>query len=263
MNHSPKKSWKWTVAVLLLIGLWHELAPAVHAAPILQLYVEGATYDNASESWVFNDPNATSIRLWTIGNVAGPGGHGPISNVRLAVVYSAVEAGIQLHLDPSTTKGLGGFVDPSTPAVPTLLQTQTNGSIRPLLSDGSPLAPHGTYVSTSHWQEFALGDFTLTDSPIADFITSFPTAPSQTRGQINVYEIVVSGGTGNLVNLHFDLYDSVEQGNSRTRAVFAPFSHDAKTLTGVAPEPSSLALALTGLVGWGVARWRGRKCPEQ
>ena len=50
------------------------------AVPTLQVYLEGATYDTATETWVadIGDP----LRLWVIGNV---GSHGTISNVRLAV----------------------------------------------------------------------------------------------------------------------------------------------------------------------------------
>src|SRR5688500_15939669 len=54
------------------------------AVPVLQLYVEGATYDG-TETWTETGPNP--CRLWVIGNVAGPGGKGVLNNVRLSAVY--------------------------------------------------------------------------------------------------------------------------------------------------------------------------------
>ena len=52
------------------------LATAVHAEPILQLYVEGATYEDDHESWVFDATATNPIRLWVIGNLDGGGGKG-------------------------------------------------------------------------------------------------------------------------------------------------------------------------------------------
>src|SRR3546814_10164813 len=57
-------------------------APA-RAVPLLQLYIEGATYNVATETWELLRPIDQPLRLWTIGNVAGPGGTGTLSAVRL------------------------------------------------------------------------------------------------------------------------------------------------------------------------------------
>lgn len=224
---------------IAVLGCGLASAP-VQAIPLLQLYAEGATYDGASESWVLD--GAGIVRLWAIGNVAGEGSKGPISNVRLSVAYEAVP-GVTIALTPSQTMGFGGFTDPSiSPSAP-LIQTRTDGSV-PLLSGGSALPSHGEYGPGIWWQEFALGDFTLTDSPMADFINALP-APGTGMGQISVYEVAVTG----IGKVHFDLYDSVQAGN-KAKATFAPFSHDATLV----PEPSAVGLLVLGLLALGFAR---------
>lgn len=247
-------SFKKSIVLGSVAGAMLGLSNAANAIPILQLYIEGSTYDEASESWIINTDFSSPITLWAIGNVAGEGGKGTIYDVKLAVAYDAGQTPA-ISLTSSTTGGLGGFTDPSTPSAPTYVQTVTDGST-PIMGDGNPLASHGEYGAGTWWQEFALGDFNLTDSPIADFINAFPTAGGANEGQINVYEINVTGAT----TVHFDLYDHVQsttRGQTRTTYTFAPFSHDAGSdcCTEVS-EPDSFALLGLGLLGLIFARRR-------
>jgi len=231
------------------------------AIPLLQVYLEGADYDSDTETWVLTPEGSSSgvpFRLWTIGNVNGPGGADgdPILDAKIAIAYSTEDASpnLQITLTPSTTGGFGGFVDPSTPANPFLLQTVTDGST-PVLNGGRSLPPHGVYGPGVTWQEWAIGDFDLTDSPVADFISVFPEAPAATQGQINVYEVSVLNGSG--LTMHFDLYNHVE---GARKGKFAPFSHTADGDANIIPEPSTLAVwsFLSGL-GLLVGARRGRR----
>lgn len=227
--------------ITALVFLLAVAAPA-WAVPVLQIYIEGAVYDQDQESWTLTGGGGP-VRLWTIGNVSGPGGAGTINDVRLSIAYAAGTEPVTITLTPSTTGGYGGFFDPSTPGAPTYLQTVTDGS-SPLLSDNSPLPAHGIYGTGTVWQEYLLGHFTLSDSPIADFIDTFPTAPANGQGQINVYEVTVSG----TAEVHFDLYDSVASSN---HARFAPFSHDgggAGGGGGQVPQPGTAWLLGAGVL---------------
>jgi len=254
-----------TLVGLILIG-----QGTAYAIPILQLYVEGAVYDATTESWVWY-PGLTDgpPRLWAIGNTGGEGGKGDILNVKLAVAYSAQYPGLEVFLSPSTTGGYGGFTDPSVPDDPIQngnpddpdsswpIQTNlgpfiegttevTNGGV-PMLSNGKALPTHGIYYGEDTlWQEFLLGDFTLRDSPIADFIDALPTSGGENEGQINVYQVSVTAWSEAV--LHFDLYDAIEGHN---RARFAPFSHDVE----ISPEPASFVVWFLIGLSWAGSAW--------
>ncbi len=222
------------------------ICPAtVQAIPLLQLYIEGSLYDTTDESWIMSSQTDT-IRVWTIGNVSAQGGKGPISDVRMSIAYSTNQQPT-FAITSSSTNNFGSYHDPSVPDSPTLLTPEP-------VSDGSnpqtgnkTLPQHGIYGSETSWIEYALGDFTRTDSQISNFIDTFPTAPEYNGGQINVYEISINGlSVGDMV--HFDLYGKIKQ-----KSIFAPFSHDAAFSPIMAsspepvPEPATFALMIIGL----------------
>ncbi len=231
------------------------LPTIAQAEPILQLYVEGGSYDADTQTWVVSTAQGQSTTVWVIGNVGGNGGQGTISDVNLAVAYDHGTTTPAITLT-STTTGSSSFVDNSTSAAATLTQTVTNGSA-PTLANGASLAGHGIYGAGTDWQEFSLGNFTLRDSPIADFQNAFPTTNGALVGQINAYDITFSG-TG---TFHLDAYGAIRNGR---QVRFAPFSHDAEiTSTHAVPElaggatgGSALALLLGSVMLVGTRRRR-------
>jgi hypothetical protein len=219
-----------------------------HAIPLLQIYVEDATYDTTHESWVFGNANGDPIRLWVIGNTKGPGSKGTIKDVKLAITYADLtqDKDATVNVTKSNTDGYGGYSDPSDSLDPVWKQYDQDGDI-PLMGDGKPISRHGVYGEGWEWQEFALGDFYLADSPIGDFIGDFPKPSANEKlAQINVYEIDI---VGDITEVHFDAYDHVQSGN-KAKYIFAPYSHDAGTgVNESVPVPTTLALVGLGLAG--------------
>jgi len=263
--------WARRLGVLAVAGaLAVSVAPTpARAIPALQLYIEGATYDPTTQSWLFVGDTG---KLWVLGNV---GQFGPISNVWLTAAFPSGLTGEIVLAETTATSGmLPPPGDPSVSPVPQRVAEPssalspsrgdpcgnhgTNGTI-PCLGDGSKLPNHGEYGPGIQWLEFALGSFTRTDSPIGDFIDSFPTT-FPTTGQINAYAFTIRGfPAGTLI--HFDAFDGIQSGNKGTiRSVFAPFSHDALDQPeGRVPGPATLLVVSFGLVGLAVSRGRGRR----
>lgn len=192
----------------LLLGLSLVLvAGSAHAVPVLQIYIEGATYDTETETWVVSDPE---FDLWVIGNVDA---HGPILGVKLTASFFGVSG--TMTLTPTTTTLI---TDPSTPAAP-VVSLMGTGS-HPVLPD------HGIFndPTLAGWTDYALGDMSLMDSPVADFNGSevFPTTFPNT-GQVNVYHVVMEGWT----KVHFDAHgETVDSSTGKKSYWKSPFSHD-------------------------------------
>lgn len=206
--------------ILLAVTALTFIATQALAIPTLQLYIPGATYDDADETWVIS---SNQFELWVIGD----GKAMPIEDVYLAAAYATGETG-SIALTP-----VGGS---------TALAVSLSGGddTVPLMGDGSPLPSHGIYGPGTSWFSYFLGDFTSDAETIYDYTTG--TAGTGT-GQINKYNVDVTGYSS---GLHFDAYDHVAAGN-HTKHVFAPNSHDAGS-TNPVPEPGTVMLLGAGFL---------------
>ena len=224
------------------------LVSSAFAIPELQIYIEGATYNSTSETWA---TSAGSFKLWVAGNV---GQKGAIDNVKLSAAVATGEFG-SISLIPTMTSLL---TDPSTPGAPGYNGLSVDGAV-PITGDGSPLPTHGIYGPGTSFYEWSLGNFTLTDSPLGDFSVIYPSTFPKS-GQINAYTVAVTGYS----LVHFDAYDhytTIQRGRGPHAGevtfhyLKAPFSHDAEAnLPAVVPEPTTILLLSSGLIGLGA--WR-------
>lgn len=233
-------------------------APAM-AIPTLQVYIEGASYEAESETWLTSNGDFT---LWVVGsfNVGES-----ILDVRLSAAYAHGDMGTIVFTPTAANNATFGTTDTNEGFVPSLqyvadgtapvdLDGDGDIDVTPVQSDGTNLPNHGAFGSGTDWKQWQLGDMlNATETYIADFQAPFaPGDPmSSHQGQILAYNVSVSGFSAGIT---FDAFNHVEPARM-SGSVFAPFSHNA----GVIPEPTSMTLLGLGLTGWAIAFRRRRK----
>jgi len=223
------------------------------AIPDLQLYVEGAQYEASTQTWVTTSNN---FKLWVIGDVENTT-HGAavtpgIFDVHIAAAFLTGEVGT-ITLTATTTSLL---TDPSIAAAAVYHPGLGADGTIPKMDDGSTLPQHGIYGPGTSWNQYDIGDFTLMDSPIGDFINAYPTTFPD-LGQINVYDVSITGYS----MVHFDAYNHI-QAKRKIMSLNAPFSHDSEGTPNV-PEPASLLLLGLGMGGSALLGLRRRVKRDQ
>lgn len=228
---------KFLLTALFVIAL----ASTSFAFPELQLYIDGATYDAGSETWI---TDASSLDLYVISNM-------DLDNVLISIALDKTEFTEFDNPDGIASANIGG----------TYLNDWTWGdaplaTVDPDLPGDGDLAGHGIYPSW--YAEFNAGNFRVADGggigdvqpdafgdhfdPSAGYLD--PQNANQ-LGEIKKFSVDLAGA----FSFHFDAYSLNPDGSI---AHFAPFSHDAGSTH--TPEPATMLLFGLGLAGAGVYR---------
>lgn len=186
----------------ILIAAIVLVIPALaHATPVLQVWMPGATYNDATESWDFTPADGTAI---VVVMAALPAGEA-LTDVTLAVAYDSSNQNPNITLLDDMTAPVSGISG----------------------SGGVPagLSPHGVYGAGTSYVLFDLGSFTGD----GDVIWNTVDGTGQTEGDLRAYQLTIAGITG---TIHLDAFGTNEKGQTK----FAPYSHDGDI---IGPPPSS------------------------
>ena len=196
------------------------LVPQAFALPALQLYSPSATYDFGSDTWIVGSGD---FELWLI---AAKTDVKPLYNIRIVGA-----------LDPENIPLDGALTIGGT----TFSASDYHFGIPPLAPDSGSMPPHGIYPT--NFVEFFVGD--VLDAP--EIVMDMQPGEDGTgMGKIFKYQV---NSTYDYV--HFDAYGYYDPYKFK----FAPFSHDLEII----PEPATILLLGTGLIGGSLLRRRKRQ----
>ena len=230
------------------------VASVASAAPMLQLDIAGGTYDEATETIV------TSDSAFTVYAYANPQGNFRFTNILTQTFYLSIALTPETGPAPSAVGSFevnGVTYDATADMTYGVPPIEANGTA---VHDGGDLGQHGifeTYFVEIPFQMSVMrrsGEYNTADQP--------GLGPIDGRTMYYTGFEIDRAGLPAGYELHFDLYTvetsatTTGHGFHRTRttdtdiARFAPFSHDAGTVTRTGPpvpEPSAALIFAAGL----------------
>jgi hypothetical protein len=232
------------ILLVLTIGLM--MAPGAYAVPHLQLFIDGATYEWDTQTWVL--ATTGSVDLYVIS----------ANEEHYDVIVSMALSGFGELEDPTSTVSVTGFGYDQTPwawgfGPITTVETWDGGD---------DLPRHGifpTWYAEVNTEDYDLSQMVGDVQPGPDFWdpTINGPGPANAEGQFRVFNLSIDAPLG--TSVHFDAYTITVDGLTLDHEIdeFAPFSHDGTTT--VVPEPGTILLMSTGLLGLGLSAIRRRK----
>ncbi len=225
-------------AVLFLIAILMTV-PVAYAVPDLQLFIDGATYDWGTQTWI------TTSGEFDLYVISANNSKTDVI-VSMAIAPNDNPADVELDITGPYSK-LSQWTDGYAPI--DYVPDSWNGH--------SDLPRHGIYPTW--YREMHTGDYgtiqNVGDVQPNQYGNFWNPASGEgnanRRGQVKSFHFATGGI---FTGIHFDAYTYNRDGSIDK---FAPFSHDAGM--NVVPEPATIALMGVGLMGIGLAAFKRRK----
>ncbi|MBI4684844.1 MAG: choice-of-anchor N protein [Nitrospirae bacterium] len=227
--------------MMLVLGI----AGIAGAIPVLQLDIENGTYNTLTETIVATT-NPFNLFTYLLPDKKGKNTTSDTYYLSMAVIPKTDMTAPDLGSFSFTYNGITHTIN--------VTSDMTYGTPPIEIYSGNPdhdLPGHGIF--DTYFYEFA---FQFDPNTWVTPYNTAPTDPEPDNTGDKMYKRIFNIDTTNLESgyfIHFDLYntniDDPNTGEDRDATKFAPFSHDAESNGHKVPEPNTLLLLGSGLLG--------------